>query len=194
MWRKIVLSPFFQNGKCVYEPIIFGVWVTIMKGYSVSCFFFFYAFPVIAFFFFYGAIVFSLRQRQVRMFSYILTFYGKRTILACLIKCIQVWQRQQWTTTLPCFVVCLFVYCCLCHTWMHLIRQARMVLLPILQKWSQMIITNDIRQYIHHLGSFFKTYICILNMCYIVLYIYIYILDLTVAVWNILGQYRFLEP
>ena len=75
MWRKILLSPFFQNGKCVYEPIIFGVWVTIMKGYSVSCFFFFYAFPVIAFFFFYGAIVFSLRQRQVRMFSYILTFY-----------------------------------------------------------------------------------------------------------------------
>ena len=55
----------FQNGVCVFEPIIFGVWVAIMTGYSVSCFFFFYVFPVIAFFFFYGAVVYTLKKRQV---------------------------------------------------------------------------------------------------------------------------------
>ena len=37
-----------------------------MKGYSVSCFFFFYIFPFIAFFFFYGAVVYTLKKRQVR--------------------------------------------------------------------------------------------------------------------------------
>ena len=36
-----------------------------MTGYSVSCFFFFYVFPVIAFFFFYGAVVYTLKKRQV---------------------------------------------------------------------------------------------------------------------------------
>ena len=36
-----------------------------MTGYSASCFFFFYVFPVIAFFFFYGAVVYTLKKRQV---------------------------------------------------------------------------------------------------------------------------------